>query len=346
VRRLEPKNEPASIRAAVIGVGAMGKQHARIYNDLPGVNLVGVADSSAQAAADVARRYHTMGYTDYHELLHHEAPDLVSIVVPTRLHREVALAAIEHGVHVLVEKPIASTLDEGTEMITCAQARGVKLAVGHVERFNPAVIELKRRLTLGELGRVFQIHARRLGPFPARVRDVGVVIDLAAHDLDIMWYLLGAEVTRIYAETERRVHTEHEDLLSGLLRFTDGTVGVLDVNWLTPTKVRELAVTGERGMFVVNYLTQELYFYENETAAHGWDTLSILRGVEEGRMIRLQVEKKEPLQAELEAFVDAVAGNKEPPVTGEDGLRALRLAHQIVEAGREHKVVILDKVQS
>ncbi|OGO43252.1 MAG: oxidoreductase [Chloroflexi bacterium RBG_16_57_9] len=346
MRRLEPKSESASIRAAVIGVGAMGKQHARIYNDLPGVTLVGVADKNMQAAQEVARRYHTAAYAGFHDLLQHEAPDLVSIVVPTRLHREVALAAIERGVHVLVEKPIASTEDEGAEMIMHAHARGVKLAVGHVERFNPAVIELKRRLALGELGRVFQIHARRLGPFPARVRDVGVVIDLAAHDLDIMWYLIGAEVTRIYAETERRVHTEHEDLLSGLLRFADGTVGVLDVNWLTPTKVRELAVTGERGMFLVNYLTQELYFYENETTVHGWDTLSILRGVEEGRTIRLRVEKKEPLRAELEAFVDAVVGNKELPVTGEDGLRALRLAHQVVEAGREHKIVTLDTVQS
>ncbi len=331
-----------SVRAAVIGVGAMGKQHARIYNDLPGVTLVGVADPSRQTAQEVARRYHTAAYASFRELLEREAPDLVSVAVPTRLHHEVALAAIDHGVHVLVEKPIASTEEEGAEMIARAHARGVKLAVGHVERFNPAVLELKRRLAQGELGRVFQIHARRLGPFPARVRDVGVVIDLASHDLDIMWYLTGTEVTRIYAETERRVHTEHEDLLSGLLRFADGTVGVLDVNWLTPTKVRELSVTGERGMFLVNYLTQELYFYENETAAHGWDTLNILRGVEEGRMIRLRVEKKEPLRAELEAFVDAVARDGEPAVTGEDGLRALRLARLVVEAGREHKIIMQD----
>jgi predicted dehydrogenase len=120
--------------------------------------------------------------------------------------------------------------------------------VGHVERYNPAVVELKRRLDAGELGRIFEIVARRKGPFPDRVRDVGVVMDLAAHDLDVMWYLTGAEVTRVYAETAQRVHESHEDLLLGTLRFSDGILGVLDINWLTPTKIRELSVIGERGM--------------------------------------------------------------------------------------------------
>ena len=151
---------------------------------------------------------------------------------------------------------------------------------------------------------MFQIDAHRQGPFPARIKDVGVVIDLAVHDLDVMRYVSGAEVVRVYAETERRIHSTREDLLTGLVRLSDGTIGTLTINWLTPTKIRELYVTGECGMFRVDYLTQDLYFFENATANGGdWETLRALRGVSEGRMIRHVVAKKEPLRAEQEAFL-------------------------------------------
>ena len=327
------------IKAAVIGVGSMGRHHARVYNELEEAELVAVADADPDRAAKIARRYKVRPYTDYREMLERERPDLVSIAVPTQFHHQVALDVIERGMHLLIEKPIASTVEEARDIIRRADERGLKLAVGHVERFNPAVIELKRRLERGELGKVFLAHARRLGPFPERVRDMGVVIDLATHDLDVMCYLLGSEVERVYAETTRRIHTQYEDLLSGLLRFKNGAIGVLDVNRLTPTKIRELTLTGERGMFVVNYLTQDLYFYENDYAAGGWENLGILKGVGEGNMIRLRIEKKEPLRVELESFVKAVANDGRPLVGGEDGLRALVLAKQLVESGRSGRVV-------
>jgi predicted dehydrogenase len=281
-------------------------------------------------------------YEDYRALLAAEELQAVSVCVPTTWHLEVASAALERGLHVLIEKPIAATLSEGQAIVEQARAQGLVCMVGHVERFNPAVIELKRRLDKGDLGRIFEIVARRKGPFPGRVRDVGVVIDLAAHDLDIMWYLTGAEVTRVYAETSQRVHESHEDMLSGLLRFSDGTIGVLDVDWLTPTKIRELGVTGERGMFQVNYLTQDLFFFENAEAQEMWDTLSILRGVAEGRMIRHVVNKREPLRTELEAFLATLRGEQVPIVNGEDGLRALRQAQAIVQSGLEHRPIALE----
>ena len=149
-----------------------------------------------------------------------------------------------------------------------------------------------------------------------------------------------AEVIRAYAETERRIHSTSEDLLTGLVRLSDGTLGTLTINWLTPTKIRELYVTGERGMFRVDYLTQDLYFYENATARDGdWDTLRVLRGVSEGRMIRHVVNKKEPLRAELEAFLAAVRGEIPVPITGNDGLTALILAQNMVVSGMEHRTV-------
>lgn len=328
------------LKAAVVGIGAMGRNHARVYADLEDVSLVGIADPDEQAARKVARRYGGSVYTDFRRLLQNETPELVTIAVPTVDHCETALAAIEAGVHVLIEKPLAYTIGEGEAVIRAAEEAGVKLMVGHIERFNPAVTALKERLH--ELGRVFQIDARRQGPFPARIKDVGVVIDLAVHDLDVMRFVTGAEVTRVYAETERRIHSSHEDLLSGLLRLDDGTVGTLTINWLTPTKIRELYVTGENGMFRVDYLTQDLYFFENATTPTGEWPFRYLRGVSEGRMIRHVVLKKEPLQAELEAFIATVRGEIPVPVSGRDGLRVLELAQAIVASGQQHHVVQAD----
>jgi predicted dehydrogenase len=320
----------------------MGRHHVRLYHDLPVSELVALADADAATAEVMARRHGVRHYTDYRELLEKEELQAVSICVPTTLHLEVATKAIDRGLDVLIEKPIAATVKDGQVIVDQAREKGVTCMVGHVERYNPAVVELKRRLDAGELGRIFEIVARRKGPFPVRIRDVGVVVDLAAHDLDIMWYLTGAEVTRVYAETAQRVHESQEDMLSGLLRFSDGTVGVLDINWLTPTKIRELSVIGERGMFQVNYLTQDLFFFENAEVHEAWDTLSILRGVAEGRMIRHVVTKKEPLRSELEAFLATVRGEKVPIVDGTDGLRALRQARAIVRSGLENRPVALE----
>ena len=335
---LESKNSNAT-RVAVVGAGAMGRNHLRVLNDLALVELVGVADADSLTAESTARRLRIASYSDYRQMLEREGPDAVVVAVPTILHREVVLDVIARGMHVLVEKPIAFTVEEGREMIEAARAAGRVLTVGHIERYNPAIVELHRRLQQQELGRVFQMHARRLGPFPPRVRDVGVVIDLATHDIDIMRFLSGSEVDRVSAETARRIHTEHEDLLSGLLRFEDGSIGVLDINWLTPTKIRELMITGEKGMFHVNYLTQDLFFYRNDHTSSEWDTISTIKGVSEGEMVRLRIEKSEPLKIELERFVSAVRGEDVLLVSGEDGLKALRVARSLVEAGLEGRVV-------
>ncbi|MBN1122361.1 MAG: Gfo/Idh/MocA family oxidoreductase [Anaerolineae bacterium] len=327
-------------KAAVIGVGAMGHHHARVYAEIPDVELVGVADMNEEAARSIGDRFGSTAYTDYHQLLDEQKPDAVTIAVPTVEHLKVALDVIERGIHLLIEKPIAHSVEDGQKIIDAAKSAGVKLMIGHIERFNPAVAALKEHINQGELGRVFEMDARRQGPFPARVRDVGVVIDLAVHDVDVMRYVCDADVTRVYAETERRIHSQHEDLLSGLLRFDNDSVGTLTINWLTPTKVRELYVTGELGMFRVDYLTQDLYFFENATAQGAqWETLRILRGVSEGRMIRHVVAKREPLRAELEAFLASVRDEALVPVSGEDGLKALQIAQAIVHSGQTNQAV-------
>lgn len=331
-----------TLKAAVIGVGAMGQNHARVYDQMPGVRLVGVADADAEVGARVAQLHHTVAYADYHRLLDEARPDVVSVALPTEFHHRAALDALEAGCHVLVEKPIAATEEQAQEMIERADALQRKLMVGHIVRFDPAVQELKKRLAAGELGRVFQVRCRRLGPFPVRIRDVGVVIDLATHDLDLMRYLTGQEAVRVYAETEQEIHSVHEDILVGSVRLADGTIGILDINWLTPTKVRELTVTGARGMFRVDHLTQDLDFYENaEANDERWSAISLLRGVSEGRMIRYPLRKYEPLRAELEGFVRAVVEDTPVPVDSRDGLVALRLARALVQSGREGRAIVL-----
>jgi predicted dehydrogenase len=272
-------------------------------------------------------------------MLEGEKPEAVIVAVPTQAHHQVVSDLLKAGCNVLVEKPIAATIEEAREIVELAEELDLVLMVGHIERYNPAIIELKRRLDAGELGRAFQIHARRLGPFPARIRDVGVVVDLATHDLDIMRFLTGSEVVRVYAEANREIHTSNEDLFMGMARFADGTLGLLEINWLTPTKIRELYVTGERGMFRADYLTQDLYFFENaEVDGDQWSAMTVLRGVSEGEMTRFAIKKKEPLRSEVEAFISAVSGDTSSAVKGSDGMAALSLALSMIEATQTHQV--------
>lgn len=328
------------LKAAVIGVGAMGRNHARVYTEIPQTQLVGVADIAEENVSYTAAKHSVPAYTDFYQLLEREKPDVVSIAVPTSLHQEVAEAAMEAGAHVLIEKPIAASVEAGQALITRARVLERQLMIGHIVRFNPAIQALKQHLDAGELGRIFQIVCRRTGPFPARIRDVGVVIDLAPHDLDIMRFVSGDEPVRVYAETERQINTEHEDSLAAILRFQRGFIGMLEINWLTPTKVREVVVLGERGMFRVDDLTQDLYFYDNaETNGEMWNTLQLLKGVSEGRMVRHNLRRYEPLRAELEAFATAVREGQPVPVSGEDGLAALRLALMLVQSARQHQVL-------
>ncbi|HEY8173925.1 MAG TPA: Gfo/Idh/MocA family oxidoreductase [Dehalococcoidia bacterium] len=332
------------LRAAVIGLGAMGANHARVFAEMDGVELAAVCDTDADRVAGATRGRTNRGYPDYRLMLDEERPDLVTVAVPTALHVEVASEIIARGVPLLVEKPLAATVEDGVRLRDLAAAAGVAMTAGHIERFNPAVVELKRRLQAGELGRVLQVHARRVGPFPQRVRDVGVVLDLAPHDIDVMRFLLESEITRVHAETEQRINTDHEDMLIGTLRFANGVVGVLDINWLTPTKIRELSVLGERGMFVVDYLARELTFFENDAAPRGqaadW-AAHHLKGVSEGPVHRLKVDKREPLRVELEAFVAAVRDNTAPAVTPDDAIAAIAVSEALVRSASTGAAVSL-----
>lgn len=324
------------IKACVIGLGSMGRNHARVLSDLPGVALVGVADPSDASRAAYRPSQGVAVFSDYRKMLDELEPDYAVVAAPTELHCEVACDVMKRKVSVLVEKPIAKKIDEAELMIATAKAEGVKLMVGHVERFNPAVREIKRRVQANDIGPLFQLHARRLSPFPSRIADVGVILDLATHDIDAMHYVTGSRVKRAYAETARKAHKSCEDMLSGLLRFESGEIGVLDVSWLSPKKLRELWVVGEGGTLVADYLTQDLYWYKNGRVNDTWAPASNFSGAVEGDVIKSHIPKKEPLRIEHEEFLAAVRDSAPSPVSGEDALAALRVALDLVRSGTEH----------
>ncbi len=329
------------LRAAVIGLGSMGANHARVLSDTPGVELVAVADADPERVKKTIGGRPIPGFPDAANLLRETRPAMVSIVVPTQLHEAVALEAITAGAHVLVEKPIAASLPAAARIARAAEAAGVLLTVGHIERFNPAIGELKKRLDQGQGGRVLQLRARRVGPFPHRIRDVGVIHDLGPHDIDIMRYLLGDEIERVYAESRSHIATGNEDLFAGFVDFRGGAMGLLDINWLTPMKERSLTVLCERGMFVVDYAAQSLAFYENYAAAAREGSYA---SVTEGPMTRYPIANREPLRVELEAFRDAVANRGPAPVSAHDGMAALAVAEALVRSGETGMPVQVEEV--
>lgn len=327
------------LRAAVVGAGVMGRLHARVLSESDEVELVAVVDPD-RAAERIAYDRHSEWLASVDELLALK-PDFVVVAVPTSGHAAVAERLLSAGIPTLVEKPIAATVEEATALIDAAGAAGVPLAVGHVEWFNPAVRALAERLAAGELGRIFQIHTRRLSPFPVRVGDAGVALDLATHDLDVMSRLAGRPL-RISAEHDRRGHRTHEDLLVASLRFESGIIGLLETNWLTPTKIRQLTVTGERGMFVVDYLAQHLTLYENALATENWFALDVFEGVTEGNITRFAIPRVEPLKAQLDSFLAAVRGEAPVAADAVHGRRILALALAVVAAGDRGSTVTLD----
>jgi UDP-N-acetylglucosamine 3-dehydrogenase len=230
-------------------------------------------------------------------------------------------------------------------IVAAARERGLPVQVGHVERFNPAVLELGRLLDLGWLSTVYSIQSRRAGPFPARIRDVGVTIDLATHDVDILSWIAGERPERVYAETAQRVHTGHEDLLFGLLHFPSGATGMLDVDWLTPAKRRQLVVVGEEGMFELDYLTQRLTFTKAPDVEHP----RLIGGYAptfEGDVAVLPVANAEPLAAELDAFLEVVRHGGRPVVDAVDGLWAVAIAGALLAAATERHPVDLSDLSA
>jgi UDP-N-acetylglucosamine 3-dehydrogenase len=316
----------AALRAGLVGLGAIGRHHARVLRGLEGVELVAVADP----AGDPNRLAEGVPVVADVEELVRTGIDMCVVAAPTRLHGEVGLALAAAGVHTLIEKPLSDSMASCLELSQAFAAAGVVGCVGHIERYNPALQALRRRIEAGELGALYQVATRRQGPFPARIADVGVVFDLASHDIDLTSWVTGQEFATVSARTAHKSGRLHEDLVAVVGQLTDGTVTNHLVNWLSPMKERVTLVTGEKGCFVADTLNADLTFFTNANVAMEWDALSIFRGVAEGDMIRYAIAKPEPLRTELQAFRDAVLGRKADIVTLEQGTRTVTVAEALL----------------
>ena len=328
------------LRIGLAGLGSMGRNHLRILASRRDIRLVAIADPVAAALSTAVASSGAQAFAEPLAMIAEAELDALIVAAPTTSHVPLALAAIDRDIAVLVEKPLAESAEEGERIVTAARRRGVPVQVGHVERFNPAVLELGRLIKAGWLSSIYSIASRRAGPFPARIRDVGVTIDLATHDADILSWIAGERPSRVYAETAQRIHASHEDLLFGLLHFPSGATGMLDVNWLTPAKRRQLVVVGEEGMFELDYLTQRLTF----TRATDTTNPRLIGGYAptfEGDVAELPVVSGEPLAAEIEAFLRVVREGGRPLVDAEDGLWAVAIATSLLTAAATGQAVDL-----
>ena len=310
----------------VIGVGSMGYNHVHIYSELENANLVAISDMVRGTLDKVSKEFNTVGYVDYDNILQIDDIEVVNICVPTVFHHDVVMRAIEAGKNVLVEKPIASKLNEAEEMIKAAEDAGVTLATGHVERFNPAVRVAKKLIDEGAIGEVVTANSKRLGPFPPRIRDVGVAIDLAIHDIDIFNYLFNSRANTVFANMSSKLkNCEFEDHAEIMTKYDSGVLSILETNWLTPYKKRQLNITGIDGIISVDYGNQTVTLFK-----------------ENNQVEDIKVENKEPLKEELRSFVDCVQNNTPPEVSGKDGYEALRIVDAAMTSSKDKRLVYLD----
>lgn len=324
------EHEGRPLRVAVIGAGNMGFHHARVFSQLDGVKLCAVADVDPVRAQNVAARFGATPYTDYRAMLEREEPDAVTIAVPTRAHLRTALDVIEHGKHLLVEKPLAADVFEAERIVSAALSARVHLVVGHIERFNPAVQELRRRIAEGMLGEVTSVVARRVGVMPPQVKDANVIIDLAVHDLDILNFFFDRLPDQVTATAGHALLTNRFDHAEIFLKYA--RVGCfVQVNWITPLKIRTLSVTGNAGHAELNYMTQKLEIFESTHAREYDDFGDFVIRFGEARRAAVEIEMREPLRAELENFVGVIRDQADLIVTGQDGVNALKVAGQILE---------------
>ncbi|RCW38503.1 putative dehydrogenase [Halopolyspora algeriensis] len=319
------------LRVGLIGLGMMGRHHARVIREVDGLTLAAVADAAGDPHG-VADGMPVLGSVA--ELID-AGIDTAVCTVPTGMHEEVGLALADAGIHTLIEKPIAHSIEAGNRLVEAFTANGLIGAVGHIERYNPALQSLRERMAAGELDDIYQIATRRQGPFPARIADVGVVKDLATHDIDLTAWLAKSEYTSVAAQVTTRSGRAHEDMVAATGRLANGTITNHLVNWLSPMKERVTVVTGEKGAFVADTLTADLTFYANAVISTEWESVANFRGVAEGDVTRFAIQKREPLRVEHEKFRDAVLGVSYDVVTLQEGLNTLRTAEDLLLTARQ-----------
>ena len=323
------------LRAGVLGLGAMGRNHARVLAGLEGVEFVGVFDPADNVPTAVHDR------PVFHELggLISAGVDYAVVAAPTAFHLDMGVQLADAGIHALIEKPVASTAVDAATLRDLFAAKGLIGGVGHIERYNPALQSARQRIEDGLIGEIYQVVTRRQGPFPFRIADVGVIKDLASHDIDLTAWVTQQDFVSVNARTTHRSGRPHEDMVVAVGTLSRGAITSHTVNWLTPFKERTTIITGEKGVLVADTLTADLTHYVNGTISNTWDQAAAFRGVSEGDMTRYALARKEPLLAEHEAFRDSViTGEPRGIVTLAEGTRVVEIAEKMAADGVEHRL--------
>jgi UDP-N-acetylglucosamine 3-dehydrogenase len=318
-----------TLRAGLIGLGHMGRHHARVLREMPGVDLIAAVDTREGAGNNV---WSLDVVATVEELLARDI-EMCVLATPTVTHEQIGLQLAEAGVATLIEKPLAHDAKAAQNIVEAFERTNTLGCVGHIERFNPALQEMRRRLAADELGSLYQVVTRRQGPFPDRILDAGVILDLATHDVDLTAWVTDSAYQSVSARSAHRSGRPHEDLVSVVAELSNGLVVTHLVNWLSPFKERVTTVTGDRGCLVADTLTADLTLYKNGSQQSEWDRVAAFRGVAEGDVIRYAIPKPEPLTTELRNFAAAVRGDTgSSVVTLEEGLATVRIAEAVRES--------------
>jgi UDP-N-acetylglucosamine 3-dehydrogenase len=324
-----------TLRAGVIGLGVMGRHHSRVLNNLDGVDFIGVYDPAPGVGPEIEGKPVIADLEQFLEM----GVDYCVVAAPTIYHLELGRALAERGIHALIEKPVASTTEAAAELRDLFTTAGLIGGVGHIERYNPALQSARQRIQDGLIGDIYQVATRRQGPFPGRIADVGVVKDLASHDIDLTAWVTQQSYVSVNARTTHRSGREHEDMVLAVGTLSGGAIVSHTVNWLTPFKERLTVVTGEKGVLIADTLSADLTHYQNSAAEDIWEARTAFRGVSEGDVTRFALVRKEPLVAEHEAFRDSVlAGKPLGIVTLAEGTNVVRIAEGLVADGFTHQL--------
>ncbi|NEP53082.1 MULTISPECIES: Gfo/Idh/MocA family oxidoreductase [Moorena] len=326
------RNLPQPIKIGVIGVGNMGQHHARVLSLLKDVEIVGVADINVERGLNIASKYRVRFFEDYHDLLPYV--EAVCIAVPTRLHHDVGMTCLQAGVHILIEKPIAASIAEAESLVNAAAESQCILQVGHIERFNPAFLELSKVLKTEQL---LAVEAHRMSPYSDRANDVSVVLDLMIHDIDLLLELVASPVTRLTASGSRASDSGYLDYVTATLGFANGIVGTVTASKVTHRKIRRIAAHCKNSLTEADFLNNEILIHRQTTANYMTDYGQVLYR-QDGLIEKVYTSNIEPLHAELEHFVNCVRGGNQPSVGGEQALKALRLASLIEQMALDGQV--------
>lgn len=323
---------PQPIRIGVIGVGNMGQHHTRVLSLIKDIELVGIADINVERGLDIASKYRIRFFESYQDLLPHV--DAVCIAVPTRLHHPVGIECLQAGVHVLIEKPIASSIDEAESLVNAAAESKSILQVGHIERFNPAFQELSKVLKTEE---ILAIEAHRMSPYSDRANDVSVVLDLMIHDIDLLMELVPSPVIKLTASGNSSLQSGNLDYVTAILQFANGLVATITASKVTHRKIRRLIAHCKNSLTEADFLNNDILIHRQTTADYTTDYGQVLYR-QDGLIEKVYTSNIEPLHAELEHFINCVRGGNQPSVGGEQALKALRLASIIEQMALDNQV--------